>query len=175
MILKGKGFIIRPYRKEDYVSLSLNANNKKLAKNLMQGFPQPYTENEAKDWIKINQKTYKKGIYLNFVIDVDGLAVGTIGGNIHKKPFILGFGYWLGEKYWGMGIMSKAVKLYIKYIFNNFKNIIRIQAEAFPWNKGSQRVLEKNGFKFEGISRKSYLKDGKIVDNYNYSLLRNER
>jgi len=71
--------------------------------------------------------------------------------------------------------MSKVVKLYTDYIFRSFKKIIRIQAETFPWNVGSQKVLEKNGFKLEGVSRKSYIKDGKIIDNLNYSKLRNER
>lgn len=173
IILKGKGFSIRPYRKGDYFSLSKNANNKKIAQNLLNTFPSPYTENEAKKWIVFNLKSYKKGSYLNFIIDVNGEAAGTIGGNIHKKDHIFGLGYWLGEKYWGQGIMSKVVKIYINYIFKNFKKIVRIQAETFPWNKGSQKVLEKNGFKLEGISRKSYIKDGKIIDNYNYSKLKN--
>jgi ribosomal-protein-alanine N-acetyltransferase len=174
--LKGHGFTIRPYRKGDYISLAKNANNKKISKNLPDSFPSPYTEKSSKEWIKKVQKMYKIGPILNFVIDIDGLAVGTIGGNIHKnKPFIVGFGYWLGEDYWRKGITSKAVKIYTKYIFKNIKKIERIQAETYPWNKGSQGVLLKNRFKLEAILRKNTQKGGKIIDEYMFSKLRNER
>ncbi len=176
IILKGKGFTIRPYRKDDYISLAKNANNKKIAKNLLNGFPSPYTEKNAKEWIKMNINKYKEGFYYNFVIDVGGLAVGTIGaGLVEEKPFIMSFGYWLGENYWNKGIVSEAARLYLKYAFKTFRGVERIQAITYLWNKGSQRVLQKNGFKMEGILRKSYLKDGKIIDKYIFSKLRNDR
>ncbi len=173
IILKGKGFMLRPYKKEDYISLAKNANNKKLAKNMLEGFPSPYTEKDSKEWIKTVLKTYKNGLMTNFVIDIDGSAVGTMGGDIRKnKPFVLGFGYWIGENYWGKGIMSKAVKLYTDYIFKNIKGIKRIQAETFPWNKASQKVLLKNGFSLEGALRKNYMKNGKIIDEYVFSKIK---
>jgi len=176
IILKGKGFIMRPCRKDDFISLVQNANNKKIAKNLQNGFPNPYTKKDSKKTIKNILKSYEKGFVRIFVIDVDGFAAGLIGGSIKMdRTFIFSFGYWLGEKYWGKGIATKAVRLYIKYVFNTFENVKRIEAFTFTWNKSSQRVLEKNGFKFEGTLRKSYLKDGKILDEYMFSKLRNER
>lgn len=47
----------------------------------------------------------------------------------------------------------------------------KICANVFPWNMGSQKVLEKNIFKLEAIHKKDYLKDGKIVDNLYYGKL----
>ena len=176
IILTGKGFLIRTWKKGDEFSLAKNANNKKIARNMFAGFPYPYTLNEAKKWVKFCLKKNKIGPITGFAIEIDNEVAGSVGGEINiKKPFILGFGYWLGEKYWGKGIMSKAVKIYLDYILNKFKKINRIDSQTFPWNKGSQKVLLKNGFKLEGISRKSYLKDGKIVDNYNFAKLRNEK
>jgi len=176
IILKGKGFMIRPYRKDDFVSLVKNANNKKIAKNFIDTFPTPYTEKDATEFIKVASKYYKKNTTTTFVIDVNGFAVGYIGGYFNvKKPFVFRFGYWLGEKYWGKGIASEATKLYTKYIFNTFKNLQRIEAVAFIWNKVSRRVLEKNSFKLEGILRKNHNKNGKIVDECIFSKLRNER
>ncbi|MCX6717919.1 MAG: GNAT family protein [Candidatus Taylorbacteria bacterium] len=175
IILKGNGFILRLYKKGDELSLSKNANNKKIAQNMFLGFPSPYTLEEAKKWVGICLKKNKIGPITGFVIDIDGEVAGTVGGEIDKKkPFMLGFGYWLGEKYWGKGIMSEATKLYIDYIFKDFKKINRIESSVFPWNEGSKKVLLKNGFKLEGISRKSYLKDGKIIDVYHFAKLRNE-
>ncbi len=171
IILKGKGFIIRTWKKGDEFSLAKNANNKKIARNMFEGFPYPYTLDEAKKWVKHSLKKYKISPIINFVIDIDGDVAGAIGGDIKKQTFIMGFGYWLGEKYWGKGIMSEATKIYIKYIFKNFKEIKRVEAKTFPWNKGSQKVLLKNSFKLEGISRKAYLKDGKIIDDYHFAKL----
>ena len=165
---------MRLYRKGDELSLVESASNKKIAKNMFQGFPHPYTLEEAKKWVNLCLKKNKTGPITGFVIDIDGKVAGTVGGEIDiKRPFTIGFGYWLGEKYWGKGIMSDAVKIFLNYIFKKFKKINRIESNVFPWNKGSQRVLEKNGFKLEGIARKSYLKDDKIIDVYKYAKLRN--
>ncbi|MFH1454954.1 MAG: GNAT family protein [bacterium] len=176
IILKGKGFVLRPHRKGDYVSFAKNANNKKLAKNLLDSFSSPYTEKEAKKWILMNIKSQKKGTFMNFIIDIDGFAVGSMGGNFKKgQPYIVSFGYWLGEKYWGKGIVTEAIKLFTNYIFKSTKSIERIEASVYPWNEGSKKVLLKNGFKMEGILRKSRLKNGKIIDVHMFSKLRNER
>jgi len=140
IILKGNGFMLRPYRKGDYISIAENANNKKIAANLPTSFPMPYTEKNAKELIAQNLKWYKESILLNFVIDIEGLAVGTIGSSMMKNtPFMISFGYWLGEKYWGKGIMSEAIKLYTKYVFGTFKKIQRIEGTVYPWNEGSKK------------------------------------
>ena len=176
IILKGNGFTLRLFKKSDYISMAKNANDKEIAKNTRNGFPSPYTEKDAKEWIANVLKSYKNSIPTSFIIDVDGKALGTIGGSTRKnKPFIMSFGYWLGRKYWRKGITTEATKLFVNYVFKNCKNIVRIEAGAFLWNLGSRKVLERNGFKLEGISRKAYLKNGKIIDNYVFSKLRNER
>jgi len=43
---------------------------------------------------------------------------------------------------------------------------VRIQASTFPQSKTSMRVLEKAGFKFEGILRKNIKKGDKFIDEY---------
>ena len=47
-------------------------------------------------------------------------------------------GYWLGEEYWGRGIMSNAKR----------EKVERVIADVKEGNWGSRKVLEKNGFKF---------------------------
>lgn len=172
-VLKGRNFILRPYKKGDEFFIVKNANNKKIAKNMFNGFPNPYFIPHAKKWVNSQIKNIKKNSnILEFVIDIDGEVIGAIGGSI--KNNISSFGYWLGEKYWGQGIMSEAVKIYIKYLFNVLK-VKKVTANVFKWNKGSQRVLEKNAFKLEGVLRKQYLKDGVMVDEYCYGKLKNDR
>ncbi|CAF1292733.1 unnamed protein product [Rotaria sordida] len=80
-------------------------------------------------------------------------------------------GYWLGEPYWHRGLMPKIVKKVIEIIKNEWKNLVRIEAKIFPWNKASMRVAEKCGFVFEGVLRKRTHKNGQDIDEHLYALI----
>jgi len=164
-IIKLKRFTLRPFRKGDERSLWKNANNKKIYKNTMT-MPYPYTLNEGRKWVAKNLKEAKskKPKMVNFVIDINGEVGGSIGFYIEEgcKAEIA---YWLSEKYWGKGIMTEAVKLVTKFGFDELK-LRRIYALVFSFNKSSMRVLEKSGYKFEGILRKNAKKEDKFLDQY---------
>jgi diamine N-acetyltransferase len=85
--------------------------------------------------------------------------------------------YWLGyilhPDYRGNGYTTEAVKLLVNHLFET-KNIVRVQAESNPKNTASIRVLEKAGFKFEGLKRKAVLIQGEYMDGAIYSILREE-
>jgi RimJ/RimL family protein N-acetyltransferase len=61
--------------------------------------------------------------------------------------------------------MTEAVKLVTKFGFDELK-LRRIYALVFSFNKSSMRVLEKSGYKFEGILRKNAKKEDKFLDQY---------
>lgn len=130
----------------------------------MASVPHPYSLAEAKKWIKktiaVNKKNPNK---INLAIVIDGEVVGGIGGKIHPLGHKMEFGYWLAEKHWGKGIVTEVVKIFTNYFFKKRK-LKRIEAKTFTANKASMRVLEKNGFKFEGILKKDIQKNGKIYD-----------
>jgi [ribosomal protein S5]-alanine N-acetyltransferase len=81
------------------------------------------------------------------------------------------FGYWLAEPYWGRGIVSEAVKFTSEYALNHF-GLVRLEAPVFSWNPASMRVLEKSGFIREGVLRNSVFKDGQLIDQVLYALVR---
>ena len=161
-------FTLRQWREGDERSLAANANNKKIWINLRDAFPQPYTLNNAVLWIEMS-----KGSKTNFAIDVDGRAVGDIGltmqGDLLRRSAELG--YWLGEEYWGRGIMTEAVRLVTDYAFKSF-DINRIYAGIIEYNAASGRVLEKNGYACEGRLRKAYTKEEKMSDQLIYAIIR---
>lgn len=109
-----------------------------------------------------------------FAIDVDGKAVGNIGAfrqnNIHNRAAEVG--YYVGEPYWGKGIMTQALTQLCDYIFAN-TDILRLYAEPFAYNTGSRRVLEKSGFQIEGVLRCNAVKGGQVLDMVKYSRIRN--
>lgn len=93
------------------------------------------------------------------------------------------FGYWLSEEYWGQGIMSEVAKAFVDWGFQETKiidrdgvemGLTRIFACAFAYNKGSEAVLKKAGFVFEGVCRASVWKHGNVVDQLTYAMTRDD-
>ena len=105
-----------------------------------------------------------------FAITVDDKAIGSIGvfrkDNIHQRTAEMG--YYIAEPFWGKGLGTSAVNQMCAYIFEN-TDIIRIFAEPFAYNTASCRILEKNGFIFEGTLRNNAVKNGCIIDMKMYS------
>ena len=171
-VIKSKKFILRPFKKGDEFSLAKNINNKKVIKNLLV-VPSPYKLKDARYWVAKNLGEYKKKepAMIGFAIDIDGEIVGSVG--IHKiaKSHQAEIGYWLAEQHWGNGIMTEAVKLITKFSFNELK-LKRVYAYAFSFNKASQKVLAKAGFKFEGILKKNSKKGDKFIDDYLFAKIK---
>jgi [ribosomal protein S5]-alanine N-acetyltransferase len=168
--LELKSCIIRPLSLQDAEPIQRYANNRKIWLNLRDIFPHPYTLENAQAFIGFASK---EDPMTNFVITKDSEAIGCIGlrfGNdVHRKTAELG--YWLGEPFWGQGIMTEAVREFTRWTFETF-DLQRIFAEPFATNSASIRVLEKAGFICEGRMRASVFKDGKILDSFIYALLR---
>lgn len=157
---------------QDHTELVMLANNKKIWLNLRDIFPHPYSEIDGHVFMKI---VNKDKINLRSVIDVNGKFAGMIGAfpqsDVYK--FTAELGYWLGEPYWGRGIMTEAIRLKCKQVFEE-TNINRIFAAVFNYNKASAKTLEKNGFVYEGTARQAIFKDGAFCDELRYGLLKKD-
>ncbi len=155
---------LRRWYREDAQQLAAIANNRNVWINLRDAFPHPYTVMNAIQWI---EKCATESPVLNFCIDYGGKVAGSIGivpkEDVYRKTIKIG--YFIGEPYWNKGITTNAVGQILHYLKNEF-DLIRIYAEVFEHNKGSMRVLQKNGFHLEGIRKSSVIKDGKIIDDY---------
>jgi ribosomal-protein-alanine N-acetyltransferase len=161
---------VRDWEWADKAALVRHANNRNVWRNLLDRFPHPYTEADADSWLAL---VGTLSPCTNWAIDVDGEAVGGIGvdpghGNYARTGH---FGYWLGENYWGRGIMSVAVRATVEYVFSHY-DVVRLEAPVFEWNPASMRVLEKCGFVREGVLRRSVIKDDQIIDTVLYARIR---
>jgi RimJ/RimL family protein N-acetyltransferase len=165
-----KNWKLRPWAPEDLGNLVLYADNYNVAKFLTGHFPHPYTEKDGRRFIGMAMSGKPLNI---FAIEVNGVAGGGIGvhpqQDIHCKTAELG--YWLAEPFWGQGIVTAAVLEMVEYAFGNF-DIVRLYARPFSNNKASQRVLEKAGFELEAIHRKSIFKNGELLDELVYAIVR---
>ncbi|NDC78325.1 MAG: N-acetyltransferase [Chitinophagia bacterium] len=161
---------IRPWRPDDLDPLVQQANDIRVWNNLRDYFPHPYTENDGQAWI---DTVTASQLPVNFAIEADGAFAGGIGlilnGDVYAKSAELG--YWVGAAHWGRGVASEAVRQMVEHCFRTF-DIVRIYSEVFEGNKASMRVLEKNGFYLEGVRRKAVFKNGVLMDDYIWVLLR---
>lgn len=162
--IKTKKFTLRPLKKSDAKDVVAAVNNWNVIKYIS-NLPFPYELKDAQTWLASVVANTKKVPRENFVLGIekDGHIVGVLGLHGIKKEHKAELGYWLSENCWGQGIMSEAVKIFMTFVFKEFK-LKRICANAYPNNKASMRVMEKVGMKFEGVERKGALKNGKYVD-----------
>lgn len=153
----------------DTHALVCNANNKKIWDNMRDSFPHPYTIEDAKkfvDHISVDESQ------VTMAIDYKDKLIGTISlvfqNDVYQRNAEIG--YWIGEKFWLKGIGTIAVEYMTRYGFDVLK-LHRIYAEVFENNIGSMIVLEKNGYKREGVLRDDVYKNGKYLDTIVYSKL----
>jgi [ribosomal protein S5]-alanine N-acetyltransferase len=73
----------------------------------------------------------------------------------------------------GKGIITEALELFGEYIFS-IKQINRLEIRILPGNIASEKVAQKAGYQFEGITRHCFFHKGKFLDLKNYALLRSE-
>jgi len=166
MLIKTKQFIIRPYKLRDAKILAKAINSKKISDNLVK-VPYPYKLSDAKKFIAKALHGYrqKQPNKLYYAIEIDGELAGGIGLSYFVPAHQTEIAYWLAEKYWGKGIMTKVVKKVTDYLFDKFK-LKRIYGEVFKHNIGSIKVLEKVGFKVEGLLKKEIKKNKQFIDAY---------
>lgn len=161
---------IRPWRKNDLDALLRYANNPKIAANLRDQFPHPYTRRDALDYLEY-VRTME--VPMSFAVEHGGEAIGGIGFKlgIDIARISVEMGYWLGEPFWGRGLTTRAVTASSDWAFENYK-VVRIFATVFLENVASIRVLEKSGFTREGVLRRSAIKNGVIRDQVMYAKVR---
>ncbi|MBS6464228.1 MAG: GNAT family N-acetyltransferase [Firmicutes bacterium] len=165
---------LRAWKPEDKEKLAELLNNQNILNNLRDGIPFPYTAEDAEHFIRSMLSADKTQTFA-FAITANGETVGSIGAfrgnNIHACTAELG--YYIGERFWGKGIATCAVKQICDYIFKN-TDIIRIFAEPFARNAASCRVLEKAGFQYEGTLRNNAVKNGSVLDMKLYAILKED-
>lgn len=154
-------FKLRPWSEADLPSIVKYANNPKIAANLTDGFPHPYSEEDGKSFLKMIQE----GDDLILCIEINGEFAGSVGihlkGDIYRKNAEIG--YWLAEPYWGQGVISRVIPKMVDKAFEKF-DIERIYAGVYGRNKASQHVLKKCGFEIEGKFKNTIFKNGKFED-----------
>jgi ribosomal-protein-alanine N-acetyltransferase len=112
------------------------------------------------------------GTSLPFAIRVDGRLAGQVTvDNIVRGAVRSGhLGYWIDREVAGRGMASLAVALVADHAFGQV-GLHRLQADIRPENGPSQRLVERLGFRQEGLLRRYLDIDGDWRDHLSYALL----
>lgn len=159
--------VLREFNIEDAPLLREHLNNPNVTRYLTTSIPQPYTQEDAKWWIKEGSKA---GIVR--AVELNGVLVGSVGANRRQfeQSRSAEIGYWIAESHWGMGLATNALREMTSLIFQN-SDLVRLQAHVFEGNLASSRVLEKAGYSLEGILRKAVFKHGVLMDASLYAVV----
>ena len=102
---------------------------------------------------------------------VGGITLDNIQGGVSKSCTV---GYWMGQEFTRQGYMAEALAASVMHAFTVL-DISRIQAGCLPENAPSRALLEKSGFKYEGVAQ-SYLQiAGRWRNHVLYANLRRDR
>jgi ribosomal-protein-alanine N-acetyltransferase len=118
---------------------------------------------------------YRDGGGVPLVMEYDGTVVGQLNvWGIARGSLASGsIGYWVSERFAGHGITPTAVALATDVCFREL-SLHRMEICIRPENAASLRVVEKLGFRYEGLRRKYIHIDGDWRDHYAFALVREE-
>lgn len=135
---------VREWRPGDAPDLALQANDRRVRLNMRDAFPHPYGIEDVERFLA---RALEKSPPTFLAIECSGRIAGGIGYTVHTdvERVSAEVGYWLGHEYRGRGIGT-----------------------------ASARVLEKAGYRCEGTLRQSVSKDGQLLDQWMYAIVRDE-
>jgi len=124
------------------------------------------------------QRSIANGTALPLFLErrTDGTLLGAITlDHIKRGPAQSGItGYWIGEAHARQGYMREAIEALVHYAFTTL-DLSRIEAGCLPENTASRSLLEKCGYKYEGVAQ-SYLQiNGRWRNHVLYANLRHDR
>jgi ribosomal-protein-alanine N-acetyltransferase len=170
--LKTKRLVLKQINANDAEAiLALRSNDE-----VMKYIPRPYlkTKEDALELIAMFDDKIENGIGINwgiYFLDQPEKLLGIIGHyRIKPEHYRAEVGYMLFPDHKGKGIVSEALKKVVEYGFNEMK-LHSIEAILDPENKGSEKVLLKNGFVKEAHLIENEYYEGRFLNTMIYSIL----
>lgn len=111
--------------------------------------------------------------HFTIVGTADGVPVGSLSIRPGTWPERGDIGYWVGIPFQGRGLGTAAVARALEVAFGEM-GMLKVEACAFLGNDASIRILEKNGFRREGLVRRAVLKRGRWLDEHILGITREE-
>ncbi len=172
-MIKSKEFVLRPIKLSDANEYFECWKDNKTKKGFM-SVPKTLGEVKKKIIQKIKESKGKKPTGETFAIEVGDKFAGWVGVDKLNQEFFEHRGnvfYGIHPKFRKKGIATKALKIVTRYAFKKYK-LKRLEGWCRTFNKASARVMEKAGFKLEGVLRKNKCKDGKYLNDMVWAIVK---
>jgi [ribosomal protein S5]-alanine N-acetyltransferase len=181
-LLETSRLILRGYVMSDAPSLARTCNDIDVVR-WTSSHPFPYELKHAEEFIGKREKEYqdrKASVFAAFLKETDhagnvreGPLVGAVG--LHRAPDHqrAELGYLIGKDFWGNGYATEIARTAAAHGFEEL-HLTRIHAGAYADNAPSVRVLEKLGFRHEGVQRRHVSRFGTWHDLVLFGMLREE-
>ena len=129
----------------------------------------------AKNLIRALLDGERQGHILPYLIEYEGAVAGqlNVSGIAYGSVSSASIGYWISERYAGQGLTPTAVALATDYCFRRLR-LHRIEICIRPENAPSLRVVQKLGFRYEGLRRRYIHIDGDWRDHFCFALVAEE-
>lgn len=172
--LKSERLLLRQLQTEDAPYIVELAGDYEVSKMTL-NIPHPYPSDIAIEFVEHTHKNWEADKGYTFAIvdkDTDGF-MGVIGLHPEMRHKRAEVGYWIGQRYWGKGFMTEALKRVLQFAFEEL-DLNRVGAGYLVENPASGRVMEKAGMKFEGTFLKYYTRDDVPLDLHFRAILRED-
>ncbi len=138
---------LRQLRAADAARIQALCGNWNVAR-MLEVVPHPYPDGLAEDWLASRPAAWRAGAAYTFAIELSGDLVGVV--SIERQDTgDHAIGYWLGEPWWGQGLMSEAVARAIAFARDEL-TLDKLTSAYFSDNPASGRIQEKQGFRVIG-------------------------
>lgn len=114
-----------------------------------------------------------KAGWFQYAVDLDGVLIGDIGLNLHENLMQAELGFTLAPEHQGKGYATEAVRGLLDQLFVE-RDLHRVSAECDARNTASARLLERLGFRQEGLRLSNSWFKGEWTDDLLFGLLRSD-
>lgn len=137
--------------------------------------PQSFVSFDTRAGIRNLLSHAKVGSGIPFAIEYDGELIGqlNVSGIVYGSLSSAQLGYWVAERVAGKGVTPTAVALATDHCLLNL-GLHRMEICIRPENSSSLRIVEKLGFRYEGLRRRYIHINGDWRDHFAFALTQEE-
>ena len=166
---------LRPVREADAEALFEFTSDPEFSRYMTWA---PHTDVEVtREWTRHCATVLAAGSAIVWAMEHAGNVIGCVGlhGIVWQVRALrldrAELGYWLGRPYWGRGFATEAATAVTAWAFDTL-GVHKVKVQCFEPNVGSQRVIEKCGFRFIGRTEEDVWRDGQWHAHLEYERIR---
>src|SRR3989441_9797704 len=172
-VLTSGSIVLRDLRASDAPSLFALLTTEEVARFIS---PPPTTVEGFERFIAWTIRQRAAGTYVYFAVTLQGFdtAIGIFQVRQTEPGFgTAEWGFALGSAFWGTGVFQEGAELVLEFAFDTL-NVHRLEARAAVLNGRGNGALLKMGAVQEGVLRKSFLRNGRYLDQVLYAILEDD-